>query len=291
MEFKKARRSASKMKMSVAGPSGSGKSMSSLLLAYGLTGDWSKIGVVDTENGSANLYSNLGDYNTLTLKAPFSPERYVKAIEVAQKSGVECLVIDSLSHCWEAEGGILQTHANMAGNSFTNWSKLTPVYNRLIQAILQCDMHVIVTLRSKQEYAVNTSNGKAVPEKLGLKPIARDGIDYEFSIAFDINHNHSASVSKDRTGLFRDKVSFTITSETGKKIKNWCESSLIESELQINSFNEQIEHKIKRAETIEKLQELYDGAEMIQNSETLRRLCTDRKEELLNNKFSLNGTH
>lgn len=323
MKFTKAKRSACKIKLSVAGPSGSGKTYSSLLMAQGLVNDWSKIGVVDTENSSASLYSHLGDFDVLSLSAPFTPEKYVQAIKVAEQSGYQCVIIDSLSHCWEGEGGILQTHAHMAGNSFTNWSKLTPMYNRLLQAIQQCSIHVIVTLRSKQEYAVNTVNGKSVPEKLGLKPIARDGIDYEFSIAFDLNQYHQASVSKDRTGLFKNEVGLKLDQTIGRKIKVWCmiddqpsttsmkvvgedaEEILSDidppvSDAEVDSVIEHIlattreiidpiARLILDAESIEELQKIYENTPEIQDAQIYRRLCTRRKQELLTSKISLNG--
>lgn len=302
MEFKKAERSACKIKLSIAGPSGSGKTYSALQLANGLVDDWSKVGVIDTENGSASLYSHLGDYQTLTMKAPFSPERYVEAIEAAEKAGFQCLIIDSLTHAWES---ILQTHANMSGNSFLAWQRLTPLHNSLIQAILQCNMHVIVTIRSKQDYAINTVNGKAVPEKLGLKPIARDGIEYEFSVAFEINHHHAATVSKDRTGLFKDQVGFIIGPETGKAIRDWCETGSedqVTEEQQADSIWDHIlntadkihdpfARKILDAESMEELQRIYDTTPEIQEEVMYRRLCTRRKQELLNQKHKLNGQH
>ena len=162
MEFqlRKAQRKQSRMKLGIQGPSGSGKTYSSLLLAYGLIEDWSKVAVIDTENHSSELYSHLGGYNVLTLKEPFSPERYIEAIETCEKAGMEVIIIDSISHEWEGNGGILEVHSKMTGNSFTNWHKVTPRHNAFVQKILQSSAHIIATIRSKQSFVLSEKNGK-----------------------------------------------------------------------------------------------------------------------------------
>jgi len=222
MEIRKSERRQVKIKLGIQGPSGSGKTFSSLLIAYGLTGNWSKIAVIDTENYSADLYAHLGNYNVLTLSAPFTPERYIEAIKICEEAGMEVIIIDSVSHEWEGVGGILETHSNMMGNSFTNWSKLTPRHNAFIQALLQSPAHIIASIRAKQDYVLNERNGKYVPEKVGLKGVTREGMDYEFTIVFDLDIKHYASATKDRTGLFMDKPHFVITDKTGERIKSWC---------------------------------------------------------------------
>jgi hypothetical protein len=164
----------------------------------------------------------LGNYNVLSLSAPFIPERYIEAIRICEKAGIDVIVIDSVSHEWEGTGGILETHGNMLGNSFTNWSKLTPRHNVFIQSILQSPCHIIATIRSKQDYVLNERNGKYVPEKVGLKGVTREGLDYEFTIVFDLDIKHYAVASKDRTGLFMDKPQFLITDKIGLRLKSWC---------------------------------------------------------------------
>ena len=222
MKLRTSTRSTAKMKMALQGSSGSGKSMSSLLLAKGLTNDnLSKVAVIDTENGSADLYAHLGDYNVLLMTPPFSPEKYIEAIDICLKGGMEVIIIDSISHCWDY---LLEYHSSMPGNSFTNWGKITPMQNNFINKILQSNAHFIATIRTKQDYVLNNKNGKMVPEKVGLKGIQRDGVDYEFTLVFDININHLAVCSKDRTGMFADKPEFIITAGTGKRIKDWCNS-------------------------------------------------------------------
>lgn len=223
MRLTKATRRKTKMKLGLAGVSGSGKTYSALLLAQGLAGNLDKVAVIDTENGSADLYAHLGEYSTLSLDAPYTPERYVEAIEVCEKSGAEVIIIDSMSHEWDGKGGILEMHSNMVGNSFTNWGKLTPRHNKFIDKILQSPAHIICTMRSKQDYILNEKDGKQVPQKVGLKAITREGVDYEFTLVFDIDIKHNAIASKDRTGLFVDKPEFVISKDTGKSIKKWTE--------------------------------------------------------------------
>lgn len=219
MELRNASKKQAKIKLALSGCSGSGKTMSSLLLAYGMTNDWSKVAIVDTEHGSADLYAHLGNYNVLVLASPYTPESYIKAIEVCEKAGMEVIIIDSISHCWEF---LLEFHSSLQGNSFTNWGKITPRQNAFTHKILTSRCHIIATMRTKQDYVLNEKNGKFVPEKVGLKSIMRDGIDYEFTIVLDIDMKHYAKASKDRTNLFMDKPEFTITPATGKIILDWC---------------------------------------------------------------------
>lgn len=223
MELQTAQRKKAKIKMAITGASGSGKTYSSLLVAHGLTMDWEKIAVIDTENHSSHLYAHLGTYKVLGLSAPFSPESYIDAIDYAISQGMEVLVIDSLSHEWEY---LLDYHSNLAGNSFTNWSKVTPRHQALVQKMLQAPVHIIATMRSKSDYVLSDKNGKMVPEKVGMKAIQRDGMDYEFTLVFDVDTRHLATASKDRTGLFANQSAFKLNASTGHKISQWCMEEL-----------------------------------------------------------------
>lgn len=222
MNLQTAERKQAKIKMGLMGPSGSGKTYSSLLIAFGMTKDWSKVAVIDTENHSADLYAHLGNFNVLALEKPFTPEKYIEAIEVCEKAGMKVIVIDSISHEWEGSGGILDIHGAMIGNTFTNWSKVTPRHNDFVQKLLQSPCHIIATIRSKQDYVLSEKNGKMVPEKVGLKGVTREGLDYEFTVVLDLDIKHQATASKDRTNLFMDKPSFLITERVGEMIKEWC---------------------------------------------------------------------
>ncbi len=143
--IKKANKLAKKLRISVSASSVAGKTYSSLLLAYGLTGDWDKIVVIDSENDSASLYADLGDYNTLSLKAPYTPERYIEAIRFCEDAGYEVIIIDSTTHEWVGRGGCLEIVAELGGE-YRHWSKVTPRHNKFIDAITGSKCHVICTI-------------------------------------------------------------------------------------------------------------------------------------------------
>lgn len=283
MQLRKSERKKAKIKMAMQGPSGSGKTMSALLLAKGLVNDWSKIAIIDTENSSADLYAHLGMFNVLPLAPQFTPERYIKAIQVCEKAGMEVIIIDSISHEWEGTGGILDAHSNMTGNSFTNWGKLTPRHNTFIQKILQSNCHIIGTIRSKQAYVLTEKNGKHIPEKVGLKGVTREGLDYEFTLVFELDLKHNAKTSKDRTGLFMDKPPFSISEKTGERIIEWCNAGTDLSEAKA---------KILACKSLEELKATYN-----QYTDWFVQLEPDfkaRKQQLtnpqiINHKISNNG--
>lgn len=246
MQLKKSERSKAKIKMALQGPSGSGKTMGAILLAQGLTnGDLSKVAIIDTETGSSNLYSHLGSYNVLSLENPHSPERYIQAIDVCLNAGIEVIIIDSISHCWDY---LLDYHSSLPGNSFTNWSKITPMQKAFVDKILNSNAHIIATMRVKQDYVLSERNGKMVPEKVGLKAIQRDEISYEFTIVFDVDSKHFATASKDRTLIFEGKPQFIIGSHTGKRVLEWCNSTITKDELKL---------KMNECNTLKELTELY----------------------------------
>ena len=282
MELKKSERSKAKIKMALQAPSGAGKSYSALLLAQGLTnGNLSKVAVIDTEAGSSNLYAHIGSYNVLNLESPHSPERYMEAIDLCIKSGMEVIILDSISHCWDF---LLDYHASLTGNSFTNWNKITPRQKAFVEKILQSDIHIICTMRVKQDYVLSEKNGKMVPEKVGLKAIQRDEISYEFTIVFDIDYKHFATASKDRTNLFEGKPQFVINSNTGKKILDWCNSNMTKGELQV---------KVSECNSLSELTKLYN--ENLELAKTIEQEFIAKKkllQELTANISSNgNGTH
>lgn len=233
--------------MGLQGPSGSGKTYSALLIANGLCNDWSKVAVVDTENGSANLYAHLGSFNVLQLSPPFTPEKYMDAIAVCEKAEMEVIIIDSMSHQWEY---IVDYHSSLTGNSFTNWGKVTPRHNAFVQRILQSHCHMICTIRTKQDYILTEKNGKQVPEKVGLKSVQRDGIDYELTLSFDLDIKNFATASKDRTGLFFGKPEQKLSVQTGQQIAEWCNSG---AAITVDEVNE----RIGDTRSIQELLQLY----------------------------------
>lgn len=256
MQLRQSERKRAKIKMALQGSAGSGKTYSSLLLAKGLTnGDLSKVAIIDTENGSADLYAHLGNYNVLSLTPPFTPQKYVEAIEVCEKAGMEVIILDSISHCWDY---LLDYHSSLAGNSFTNWAKIKPLEKLFIDKILQSNAHVIATMRTKQDYVLNQKDGKFIPEKVGLKAVQRDGLDFEFTLVFDVDIKHFAVASKDRTEIFMDKPEFKISTETGKKILDWCNSGKQEAPDSSKELSEQeVYQEIQMCNSIAELLALY----------------------------------
>lgn len=288
MQLRQSSKKQAKIKMAIQGCAGSGKTYSSLLLAYGLIRDWSRIAVIDSENNSADLYAHLGNYNVLSLQNNYSPENYMEAIEICEKAGMEVIIIDSMSQCWDF---LLDCHANMQGNSFTNWGKITPRQTAFIQKLLQSNCHIISTLRTKQDYVLNEKNGKLVPEKVGLKAVMRDGIDYEFTIVFDIDMKHHVTASKDRTGLFMGKAEFKIDASTGGKILEWCNDGV-----SIDRVKEQI-HSSRSVEELNGIYHRYPewypflSADFINRKSSLTASCQPVNNSLsnLNQNISSNG--
>jgi hypothetical protein len=237
MEIHRAMRKRAKLRLGLSGPSGSGKTYSSLLIAGGLG---KRVGLIDTENGSGELYADSPDisralpegYDVITLQAPFEPKRYVQAIQAFERGGYDVIIIDSLSHAWAGQGGLLDQQGKIAdrsGNGFSAWRQVTPEHNKLVDAILQSSAHMVVTMRSKTEYVIEQdSRGKATPRKVGLAPVMRDGIEYELTVAMDLGQDHNAQATKDRTGLFDGSV-FPVTRDTGKKLLAWLESGVAEA--------------------------------------------------------------
>ncbi len=233
--FQRAVRKKAKIKVAITGPSGSGKTLSAILIARGLVGPSGRIAVIDTENDSASLYSGdvmVGgrkvslDFDMCGIEAPFTVEKYVGAIKEAIKEGYDALVVDSLTHAWAASGGLLEQKemldARGKGNSYTNWATITKQHEAFKETLLQADIHIIGTMRSKQEYILTDNDGKKVPKKVGMAPIQRDGMEYEFTLVLDLAMNHTAEISKDRTGIFDGKI-FTPSEETGRELEKWLE--------------------------------------------------------------------
>lgn len=287
MELRQAQRNKAKIKMALTGPSGSGKTKSSLFIAYGLCGNWGKIAVIDTENKSADLYADIGPYQVITLIPPFTTEQYMSAIKICEDKGMEVIIIDSITHEWEY---ILDVHGNMTGNSYTNWNKITPVHNGFVQAILQSPVHIIATIRSKQDYVLTDKNGKMVPEKVGMKAITRDGMDYEFTLVFDLDMKNQATSSKDRTELFMGKPPFMVTSQTGTLILAWCNQ---ETGSKTSNVSDEFAAKINSCKSVDELLSLYmKSPERQQNYLNLFTSKRQALSQFINNQnFSANGTN
>lgn len=243
LQLKKAHRAKAYLKLGMSAPSGGGKTLSSILIAYGLLKEahpdwtdeqiWSKIAIIDSENGSGQLYANsdignihIGEYNAVTLEAPFEADKYTQAIDLCKDAGMEVCIIDSTTHLWSGEGGLLEQQSNAAkrsGNSYTAWRDITPQHNRFVESMLQAPMHIIATMRSKTEYVQEKGqDNKTIIRKVGLEPEQRKGMEYEFTVFFELDAEHTALGSKDRTSLFDGKY-FKITPDTGKILMKWLQ--------------------------------------------------------------------
>ena len=224
--FTKAVRAKAFAKFAIIGATGTGKTYGSLRLARGLVGEKGRIAFIDTENGSATLYDNLTDFDHCEIRpnndGHFQFRDFIDSVKAAEKQGYDCAIIDSASHLWQ---GILDYKTDLdgrGGNSFKNWADAGKKLNAAIQEFLQSKLHVISCMRSKMDYVLETDDkGKTIPKKVGLAPVMRDGIEYEFTTIFDVGNDHKATAMKDRTGLFVDTGFFQITEETGRKIADW----------------------------------------------------------------------
>jgi hypothetical protein len=226
--FRRATRSRVPLKLALAGPSGSGKTLGALRMATGLSGG-SKIGVIDTENESASLYACRFDFAVLNIHPPFTDTKFLEALHAAKAEHFECVVVDTLSHLWLGTLDYKAVLDSKGGNSYTNWNQAGKKFSVVLDEILHSQLHVIITLRTKMDYVLETDiRGRQVPRKVGLAPVMRDGIEYEFSVVFDLDHEHEAAVTKDRTGLF-DGQRFPITEQTGIKLREWLESSPVQN--------------------------------------------------------------
>lgn len=226
MELRKASKQKAKIRMGFSAVSGGGKTYSALLVGKGLAGSWDKIAIIDTENNSADLYADLGDFNTLPLQAPYSPENYIKAIKVCEDAGMEVIIIDSITHEWDGKGGCLEIQ-NAMGGRYQDWAAVTPRHQKFIDTILQSKCHILTTVRRKQDYTMDKdATGKLQVQKAGLKEITREGFEYELTLNLEMDTKHNATASKDRTGLFMDKPEFVPSEETGKMILQWCEAGI-----------------------------------------------------------------
>ena len=217
--FKKATKAAAKLRAAIFGPSGAGKTFTSLRVATGLGGP---IAVIDTERGSASKYSDRFDFDVLELEDQ-SIQGYVDAIRLAAENGYAVLVIDSLSHGWQTllEEVEKLAKAKYRGNTWSAWSEGTPLQRKLVQAILTFPGHVIATMRSKTEWTTVDNNGKKTPQRVGLAPEQGKGVEYEFDLLVEISTEHIANVIKDRTGKFQDKLIDKPDERFGRELAAW----------------------------------------------------------------------
>ncbi len=236
--FQKATRRKAKARVALVGPSGSGKTFTALRLARGLVGPEGRIAVIDTERSSASKYAgDVEEFDCLDLDH-HSPREYVEAIGDAAREGYDVLVIDSLSHAWNGRGGALeqvdQAAKRSQGNSYVAWRDVTPQHNALVDAILAYPGHVIVTMRAKTEYVIEAGkNGKQAPRKVGLAPIQRDGMEYEFDVCADIDLEHNFIVTKSRCPVLTDAVIPNAGYDVASVLRAWLDQGEVAAAAQL----------------------------------------------------------
>jgi hypothetical protein len=277
MQLRKATRKKAKIRLGLSAVSGGGKTYSAILIAKGLVGDLSKVAIIDTENGSADLYAHLGDFNVLPLAAPFTPERYIEAIKSCEKAGMEVIIIDSISHEWDGKGGCLEIVESLGGK-YQDWAKVTPRHQAFIEAILHSPSHIITTVRRKQDYEMIKDGNKIRIEKGGLKEITREGFEYELTINLELDTHHNATASKDRTQLFMGKPAFVPSEKTGEVIANWCEQG--EESFNIKPGSDWY-NRVDNCTTQKELVDLYQKNKTeVDSNPLLQQLISNRRNQI-----------
>lgn len=221
--FKRATRTTKKLRAALLGPAGAGKTRTALEIARGLG---ERIALIDTEHGSASMYAHLVPFDCLEL-THYAPDRYIEAIGQAEDAGYDVLVIDSLSHAWSGKGGILEfvDRTKRNGNSFNAWGDATPMHNKLVERLLSCRMHLLVTMRTKMEFVQekDQASGKTIVRKVGMQPVQRDGMEYEFDLICDIDQGHTLTVGKTRIDLLDGEMIERAGADFGRRIRAWLE--------------------------------------------------------------------
>lgn len=230
MALKKAVKTESKLRMAIIGPAGSGKTFSALRIAQALASD-KPIALFDTEHGSAAKYSDQFDFDTDNIEAPFHPDKFGGAIREAVAGGYDVVILDSLSHAWNGEGGMLDIVDQIAKrmknpNSFAAWKDATPIQNRLTEAILGANTHIIVTMRSKTEYVLqDDGKGRQVPRKVGMAPVQRENWDYEFDVVLEMDGDNNAIVTKTRCPALTGRVFAKPGADLAAILHDWLQGA------------------------------------------------------------------
>lgn len=290
-QLRKATRKKAKIRLGLSAVSGGGKTVSALLIAYGMVGDWDKIAVIDTESESADLYANhtlpngtrIGEFLVRPLSSPYTPERYIEAIKECEQAGIEVIIVDSITHEWDGKGGCLElvdqiAQGSNSKNSYVAWGKVTPRHQAFIESMLNSKAHIITTVRRKQDYEMTKDDrGKLQVEKAGLREVTRDGWEYELTANLQLDTAHLARASKDRTGLFMDKPEFVPSIDTGKMIADWCEMGV--------DPKAEVEQAIKNLENCSSVDELKLFKETLSsyvvNDEAFKKAGRDRMNAII----------
>lgn len=231
ISFQKAERAKSKARVAIIGPSGSGKTLSALFLAFGIAGSWDKVALIDTEHERGRFYADrddlgVGAFLYASMAPPYTPDKYIDYVRSAAQAVGEdgVVIVDSFSHAWDNEGGVLDIKSEIAQqrgkNDYTAWADAGKIQNNLVNTLFSVPCHTIITMRVKTAYAMEVNErGKTVPVKIGLAPVQRENTEYEFDVVFQLSRDHTASLSKDTT--FLDSWSGVITPGLGQQLGDW----------------------------------------------------------------------
>lgn len=284
--FKKAERQKKKLRLAIDGPSGSGKTYTALRFAHALG---KRIALIDTEHHSASLYKGKDpdgvpfEFDTVAM-ASYSPKAYTELVQEAGREGYDVVVVDSLSHAWAGAGGALEmVDAKSSGNKFTAWKDVTPLHNGMVESLLACPAHVIVTLRSKTEYVLEPDErGRMIPKKIGMKPVQRDGVEYEFDLVCDMDQAHRLTVSKTRFSELDGAVCMNPGAAFLDPIKAWLyEGAMPKAEQNGHATDEQVMRLYELTKLMERGQ--VDKALAARGAATFEDLTTEQAETMIGN--------
>jgi len=254
MDFVKARKSQAKARVALIGPTGAGKTYTALVMATGMAKEIGKnasIVVIDTEHNSAAKYSDQFDFMVPASTLPdHSPASYVKAIEACEDAGFDIIIIDSLSHAWVGKGGALEMKDRFAarsksGNTFQAWAKVTPEHNALMEKLISSKAHIIATMRSKMSYVQEKDErGRTQIRKVGMAPVQRDGVEYEFDLIGDISREHTMTIDKTRWSDI-DSFHGIVTENFGRDLVRWLSDGVEAPTTAARDYKSQVRDYLK----------------------------------------------
>ncbi len=273
MGFTRAQKRRSKLRLALCGPTGSGKTYSALSIAQGLG---KRVALIDTECGSASLYADRFEFDVLELDSGH-PEKYIEAIEAAEEAGYDVLVIDSLSHAWMGKDGALELvdkagQRSRSKNSFAAWREVTPLHNCLVDKLVRCKCHLICTMRSKMSYEIQPDDrGRKVPVKIGLEPMQRSGMEYEFTLVGDLDLTNTLIVSKTRCSQFAQAVLQRPSADFGKQLLSWLEDRVSDARAAAEGLLDEEARRNKARAELTRLKEVLGAVRCAELTEGMSR--------------------
>ncbi|RYD54340.1 MAG: hypothetical protein EOP56_19380 [Sphingobacteriales bacterium] len=238
MELHVVRQEPRLLRLALAGRAGTGKTYSALLLAYGITGDWGKVALIDTEQRSASLYAHLGPFTTVQIGRPFHPSRFYEAVDLCEDAGKEVIILDSLSSEWAGEGGVREMLDGPGREAALEEHRC------FLNLLSDLKAHIICTMRSRQHLIKRVERVATYWEVLE-SPVQEEGIEYGFTTVLKLDTRQHYHVVKDLSGAFKAEGAEKLAIEHGALLAGWCSrtSAVIPDDLQekINACRSQEE--------------------------------------------------